>query len=76
MTQQWQAALAAGVAHMRPAGATAPDVDPERAAAALMAGIQGGVLLFMSTGSLAHLEAALDEGVAALRRGAPAPVTG
>ncbi|WP_031516425.1 TetR/AcrR family transcriptional regulator [Streptomyces sp. NRRL F-5123] len=71
LMEHWQSALAVGVAHMRAAGRTAPDLDPQRAAAALLAAIQGGVLLLMSTGSLAHLEAALDEGIAALRRGAP-----
>ncbi|NJP48061.1 TetR/AcrR family transcriptional regulator [Actinacidiphila epipremni] len=68
LMERWQARLAAGIRHMQTAGEAAPDLDPDRAARALLAGIQGGVLLLMSTGSAAHLEAALDEGIAALRR--------
>ncbi|MFI0898774.1 TetR/AcrR family transcriptional regulator [Streptomyces sp. NPDC020983] len=71
LMQHWQSALAEGVAHMRDTRLTDPGIDPERVAAALLAAIQGGVLILMSTGSPAHLEAALDEGIAALRRGAP-----
>ena len=41
--------------------------DPDRAAAALLAGIQGGVGIMLATGDLSYLEAALDEGIAALR---------
>jgi hypothetical protein len=33
----------------------------------LLAGIQGGVLVLMSTGDISYLEAALDVGIAALR---------
>jgi hypothetical protein len=38
-------------------------LEADRAAAALLAGIQGGVLILMSTGSVTRLEAALDLGV-------------
>lgn len=69
LMRRWQAELAAGVRHMRDAGETDPALDPERAAAALLAGIQGGVLIQMSTGRTEHLEAALDLGLAHLSGG-------
>lgn len=40
-----------------------PALDTDRAAAALLAGIQGVVSILTSTGSLTHLEAALDLGI-------------
>jgi AcrR family transcriptional regulator len=67
LVRHWSSALAAGVTHLRDAGLTRPDVDPDRTASALLAAIQGGVLLLMTTGSTSHLEAALDEGIAGLR---------
>jgi hypothetical protein len=42
-------------------------VDADRAAAALPAGIQGGVGIMLATGDLFYLEAALDETIGALR---------
>ncbi len=63
----WQAEIAAGVRHMQDAGEVDPGLDPDRAAGALLAGIQGGVLIQMSTGQTTHLEAALDMGIAHLR---------
>ncbi|WP_055590764.1 TetR/AcrR family transcriptional regulator, partial [Peterkaempfera griseoplana] len=59
----WQAQIAAGIRAMQGQGEIAPGLDADRAAAALLAGIQGGVSILMSTGSLAHLEAALDLGI-------------
>jgi hypothetical protein len=44
-------------------------VDADRAAAALLAGIQGGVGIMVATGDLSHLEAARDETIGALRNG-------
>jgi AcrR family transcriptional regulator len=64
---RWQAEIAAGVRHMQAAGEIDPGLDPERAAAAILAGIQGGVLIQMSTGRTTHLESALDLGIAYLR---------
>ncbi|MER7582525.1 TetR family transcriptional regulator [Kitasatospora sp. NPDC097691] len=68
---QWQGQLAAGVRHLQAAGEVDPALDAEREASALLAGIQGGVLILMTTGSLAHLEAALDVGLARLRPAGP-----
>jgi len=42
-------------------------LDPDQAAAALLAGIQGGVVVMLSTGRLTHLQAALDVGISNLR---------
>ena len=42
-------------------------MDADRAAAALLAGIQGGVGIMLATGDLSYLEAALDNGIAVLR---------
>ncbi|MEU6430608.1 TetR/AcrR family transcriptional regulator [Microbispora sp. NPDC046973] len=68
---RWEAEIAAGVRHMQAAGEIDPGIDPGQAAAALLAGIQGGVLLHLSTGRLTHLEAALDMGIRHLRDSAP-----
>jgi AcrR family transcriptional regulator len=72
LIRRWQDEIAAGVRHMQAAGEVDPGLDADRAAAAIVAGIQGGVLILMSTGSTAHLEAALDTGLAFLRGCPPA----
>ncbi|MDX3094750.1 helix-turn-helix domain containing protein [Streptomyces sp. ME01-24h] len=59
----WQAQITSGIRAMQEQREISPELDADRAAAALLAGIQGGVLILMSTGSLTHLEAALDLGV-------------
>ncbi|KPM51637.1 TetR family transcriptional regulator [Frankia sp. CcI49] len=64
---RWESELAAGVAAMRATGQVGAEVDPARHAAALLAGVQGGVLMLMSTGRLTYLQAALDVGIDALR---------
>ncbi|MFB9680789.1 TetR/AcrR family transcriptional regulator [Streptosporangium vulgare] len=69
LMRRWQAEIAVGVRYMQQAGEIDPDLDPDRAAAALLAGIQGGVLIQMSTGRTTHLEAALDMGIAHLQGG-------
>jgi AcrR family transcriptional regulator len=68
LVSAWQGEIASGVRHMQRSGEFDERIDPEEAAAALLAGIQGGVLIMMSTGRSTHLEAALDVGIAALRR--------
>ncbi|WP_406046090.1 TetR/AcrR family transcriptional regulator [Micromonospora sp. NBC_00898] len=67
LMQRWEAAIADGIRHMQSTGDVAAEVDPDRAAAALLAGIQGGVLLLLSTGRIDHLEAALDLTIDSLR---------
>jgi AcrR family transcriptional regulator len=70
---QWQAQIAAGVSHMQATGEIAPELDPLRTAAAIVAGIQGGVVMLMSTGDTTPLEAALDLAIAYLRASSPSP---
>ena len=67
LIERWRREIETGVRTMQQQGEIAADVDPSRAAAALLAGIQGGVSVLMNTGDLAYLEAALDVGIAALR---------
>ncbi|MEU4192059.1 TetR/AcrR family transcriptional regulator [Kribbella sp. NPDC026611] len=57
---QWEQRIRAGVEGMQAAGEIRSDVDPARASALLMAAIQGGVAILMSSGSSTHLEYALD----------------
>ena len=63
----WQAQIAVGVRSMQAAGEVAADLDADRTAAGLLAGIQGGVVMMMSTGDITPLEAALDLGIQYLR---------
>jgi len=65
---KWHHAIATGIRSMRQQGKIADHIDPETSAAALLAGIQGGVGIMLATGDLSYLEAALDEGIGALRR--------
>jgi AcrR family transcriptional regulator len=67
LIERWRAEIENGVLAMQRQEKIAATVNPSRAAAALLAGIQGGVLVLMSTGDLSYLEAALDVGIAALR---------
>ncbi|USX54362.1 TetR/AcrR family transcriptional regulator [Lentzea sp. HUAS12] len=64
---QWQTHVRKGIADMQESGLVRPALDPDQVAAAFIAGIQGGVLVLMSTGSTTHLEAALDTLIAHLR---------
>jgi hypothetical protein len=69
---QWQSEIAAGIAHMQAAGEISRDLDATRTAAAILAGVQGGVVMMLSTGNFAPLEAALDLGIEYLRGRPPA----
>jgi AcrR family transcriptional regulator len=69
LMRQWHAEIAAGIRHMQREGNIASSLDVDRSAAALLAGIQGGVGIMLSTGDLGYLEAALDIGIDTLRRG-------
>jgi AcrR family transcriptional regulator len=64
---QWQGEIASGIRTMQERGKISAELDVDRASAALLAGIQGGVLIMLSTGDLRHLEAALDVGIEQLR---------
>jgi AcrR family transcriptional regulator len=67
LIRQWHSEIAAGVLHMQRKGQIATRVDAERVAAALLAGIQGGVGILLATGDSSFLEAALDAGIDAMR---------
>lgn len=71
LLKQWQRQVQAGIEQMRESGQITRDVDPVRAAGALIAAIQGGVTILMSTGSAEHLESALDLCLDYLRTGTP-----
>ena len=72
LMRQWQASLATGIRALQDAGHLPPDLDVDQRAAALLAGIQGGVAILQATGQAAHLRAALDQGIGDLRRAAAA----
>lgn len=76
LMRQWQEQLADGMRALRTAGLVSPDLDVVRASAALLAGVQGGVSLMMSTGDSTHLRAALDDGIERLRTSAAALANG
>ena len=67
LISQWHNAIAVGIRAMQEQGKVAPGFDAANGAAALLAGIQGGVGIMLATGDLSYLEAALDTGIAALR---------
>lgn len=64
----WHQEISAGIRSMQRQGKIAAAIDADRAAAALLAGVQGGVGIMLATGDLSYLEAALDQGIAALHR--------
>ncbi|MET9225873.1 TetR/AcrR family transcriptional regulator [Lentzea sp. NPDC003310] len=57
---QWQAHVRKGIADMQASGLVRASLDPDRVSAAFIAGVQGGVLVLLNTGSVTHLEAVLD----------------
>ncbi|MBO1337457.1 TetR/AcrR family transcriptional regulator [Streptomyces sp. VRA16 Mangrove soil] len=67
LMRQWQEQLARGVRTLQENGLASPRLDADRAAAGLLAGVQGGVTIMMSTGDSTHLRAALDTGIEHLR---------
>ncbi|GAA2682004.1 TetR/AcrR family transcriptional regulator [Streptomyces lunalinharesii] len=73
LMRQWQRHLASGIRALRTNGLVASALDVDRTAAALLAGVQGGVTIMMSTGDSTHLKAALDTGIEHLRTAAGEP---
>ncbi|HUB40663.1 MAG TPA: hypothetical protein VMA72_17595 [Streptosporangiaceae bacterium] len=65
--REWQESLAAGIKAMQRNGHLPVSLKVDEAAAALLAGIQGGVSIMLSTGQSTHLRAALDWWIARLR---------
>jgi AcrR family transcriptional regulator len=68
LMRHWHDDIAIGVRHMQRQDKFVAELDADRAAAALLAGIQGGVAIMLATGDLSYLEAALDNGIQSLRR--------
>jgi hypothetical protein len=64
---KWHKEITAGVRHMQDQGKVAARLDADRIAAALLAGIQGGVGIMLATGDLSFLESALDIGIESMR---------
>ena len=73
LLRRWQQDLAAGIRALQSGGRLPADLDVDAHAAALLAGIQGGVTILLATGESVHLRAALDQGIGALRRAAVEP---
>jgi AcrR family transcriptional regulator len=68
LMDKWHGEIVAGVRHMQEQDKVAAGLDADRIAAALLAGIQGGVGVLLATGDIRYLEAALDVGIQSLRR--------
>jgi AcrR family transcriptional regulator len=68
---QWAALLEQGLRTMQAADRIGPALDPARTAAALVAGIQGGVGILLATGDITALEATLDLMLDHIRNSAP-----
>ncbi|OON80568.1 TetR/AcrR family transcriptional regulator [Streptomyces tsukubensis] len=64
---RWHLQLTSGIRHMQDSGEIGHDLDADQEAAALLAGVQGGVLILMTTGDSTYLEAAVDRSIAHLR---------
>ena len=68
LMRRWQESLATGIRALQAGGRLPAGLDVDMRAAALLAAIQGGVSILLSTGQSTHLRAALDQGIADLRR--------
>jgi AcrR family transcriptional regulator len=68
LMERWQEYLAVGMRALQAAGRLPSDLDVEERSASLLAAIQGGVAILQATGRIYHLRAALDMGIADLRR--------
>ncbi|MCX4864701.1 TetR/AcrR family transcriptional regulator [Streptomyces sp. NBC_00257] len=68
LMRRWQESLAAGIRSLQANGRLPAGLDVDARAAALLAAIQGGVSILLSTGRSTHLRAALHQGIADLRR--------
>ncbi len=65
--ERWEERFRAGLTAMVAHGVLRPDVDPEALATAMLASLQGGLLLSRLRRSVVPLEAALDSAIAHLR---------
>jgi AcrR family transcriptional regulator len=60
LLERWESRVRAGIAAMQERGHIDRAIDAGTAAAAVIAGIQGGVTVLLSTASVTHLEAAFE----------------
>ncbi|GAS97958.1 TetR family transcriptional regulator [Mycolicibacterium canariasense] len=67
LMRRWHEEIADGIRAMQAQDKIDAGVQPEKAAAALLAGIQGGVGILLATGDLSYLQHALDVGIENLR---------
>ncbi|GAA3550391.1 TetR/AcrR family transcriptional regulator [Microlunatus spumicola] len=65
--EQWEAPLRSGLTTMRERGLLADDADPDRLALALLAALQGGLLLTQTRRTTVPLETALDAVIELIR---------
>jgi hypothetical protein len=70
LMDKWHNEIADGVRHMQGRNKADAGLDADLIAAALLAGIQGGVGVLLATGDIGYLEAALDVGIESLRSSA------
>ncbi|MCF3961639.1 TetR/AcrR family transcriptional regulator [Streptomyces fuscigenes] len=70
LLRTWQEHLATGVRALRAGGLLPESYDVDGAAAAMLAGIQGGVSIMLATGRPEHLKASLDWNIARMREAA------
>jgi AcrR family transcriptional regulator len=71
LLRRWQQSLAGGIRALQRNGLLPLSVDVDDSAAALLAAIQGGVSIMLSTGESVHLRTALDWWLTRLRAAAP-----
>ena len=69
LLERWREHIRQGIAGMQRAGLVRAGLDADQVSAAFVAGIAGGVSVLRSTGSTAHLEAAMDTLIDYLRGG-------
>jgi AcrR family transcriptional regulator len=67
MYARWEHELRQGLVLLQHDKQIAAEIDPGESAAALLTGIQGGVLMLLATGSVWHLRIALNAGLRALQ---------
>src|ERR1700742_4397587 len=67
LIQRWHEQIAAGIGSLQQQGVADRRLDADRSAAALLAGVQGGAVILLATGDPSFLEAAIDDGIRALR---------
>jgi hypothetical protein len=67
LIERWHDRIATAIRSLQREGKVDAGLDADRSAAALVAGIQGGAEILLTTGDPSYLEAAIDNGIRALR---------